>query len=129
MKSFSSFLIVTFLFSSFCILSCSDDDIQEVDLLGEWEIASAFRNGKQTESMRGLFFYFMKDGQLATNMTGSEEVYQFDIDGSFITQRNGKLDADYTVELLTQDSLVLLTTLRSKEFRMILNKKNKLRND
>lgn len=124
MKPFFSFLPIVLLLSSITISSCwPDNDIQTTDLLGQWEIASAFRDGEATETMTGLYFHFEEAGKLLTNMTGMEESYLFELDGNAISQRNGSLDADYSIERLTADSLVMSTTLRSKEFKMVLSKK------
>ena len=124
MKSFFSIQIYSFLFLILIICSCEGDDIiQKADLLGQWEIETGFRNGKQTESFTGMYFNFEEEGVLLTNMTGQEETYKYEIDGQSIFQRNGALDADYNVDLLTTDSLILVTTLRTKELKMILSKK------
>ncbi len=123
MKLFFSIHSYALLFLVVTVCSCiNDNNIQEADLLGQWEIASAFRNGQATESMTGLYFHFKEDGKLLTNMTGMEESYEFEIDDQIILQRNGSLDADYAVSLMTTDSLILTTSLRSKEFKMILSK-------
>lgn len=106
------------------VSSCTNDQFQESDLQGHWEIQSASRNGKATESMRGLFLEFGEAGKLNTNMAGMEESYSYELNGDQIYQRDGQLDADYNIETLSGDSLVLSTTLRSKEFRMVLARKH-----
>ena len=90
------------------------------ELAGRWEISEAFRDGKATDTMEGMFFEFTEDGQLTTNMTGAAETYQYELDGDQIEQREGTIETDYTIESLLEQQLILTTTLRGKHFRMVL---------
>lgn len=123
MKSFFVSYSCFLLFLVLIISSCTDDDaIQESDLLGHWAIEIGYRDGKATESLGGLFFEFMEGDKLLTNMnlTGDEEMCDFELDGETITQRNGSLNVDYTIELFKTDSLILTTELRKKKMKFIL---------
>lgn len=101
--------------------ACGDDAaVQSSELVGRWEIKEAFRDGKATDTMEGMYFEFSEDGQLVTNMTGAAETYSFELDGDEIEQRNGTIETDYTIETLEEAQLVLTTTLRGKVFRMVL---------
>lgn len=111
-------LVVLF---SFAFSSCGNDNaVLLTELSGRWEITEAFRNGKATDTMEGMFFEFTEDGQLTTNMTGAEETYQYELDGDQIEQREGTIETDYTIESLESNQLVLTMTLSGKPFRLIL---------
>lgn len=118
------FLITTLaLFSSTLLFltSCGDDNaITTTDLTGRWEIQEATRNGEATTTMEGMYFTFSEDGQLLTNMTGSEEAYSYELDGDAILQRDGAIEADYVIESFLEGELILTTSLRNKQFRMVL---------
>ena len=103
--------------------SCEDDQVDhQADLLGRWEVITAFRNQMPTESLTGLYYDFAADGQLRTNMTGAEESYVYSLASNVLEQRQGTLDADYEIEALGADTLILRTELRRKQFRIILQK-------
>ena len=123
MKSFfvkhSYYCLLFILMISSCI---GDDAIQESDLLGHWEIVTGYRNGKPSESLAALFFEFREGQKLFTNMnlTGEEEMCDFELDGESIFQRNGSLNVDYNIELFKPDTLILTTELRKKKMKFIL---------
>lgn len=111
------------LFSSalFFLASCGDDNaITITDLAGRWQIQNATRNGEPTTTMEGMYFEFLDDGKLLTNMTGAEEAYTYELDGDAILQRGGMIEADFLIESLAEGELVLTTELRNKQFRMVL---------
>ena len=111
-------LVVAF---SLLLVCCGDDNsIQIADLTGRWEIQEAFRDGKSTDTMEGMYFEFVEDGQLTTNMTGADETYRFELDGNKVQQREGTIETDYVIESLLEQELILTTTLRGKQFRMVL---------
>lgn len=105
------------------IWSCEDDNPQyALDLPGRWEVVNAFRDQAVTESLRGLFFDFQKEGKLITNLSGTEEEYTYELTEEQLLQRDGPISADYTIEQLTADTLILQTVLRKKHFRLIMEK-------
>lgn len=105
----------------FFLASCGDDNaLTSTDLAGRWVIQNATRNGEPTTTMEGMYFEFLDDGKLLTNMTGAEEAYSYELDGGVILQRDGTIDADLLIESLKEGELVLTTELRDKQFRMVL---------
>lgn len=123
------FLLTTLILFSCTVCfftSCGDDNaITTADLTGRWDIQEATRDGAPTSTMEGMYFIFAEDGQLLTNMTGAEEVYSYELDDNTIFQRDGAIEADYAIESLLEEELILTTTLRKKQFRMILHKAEK----
>ncbi|PSR11870.1 MAG: hypothetical protein DA408_00770 [Bacteroidetes bacterium] len=106
-----------------CAACSSNNEEQEAALLGRWEIQEAFRSGEVTTTLAGMFFEFEPDGQLLTNIAGSDENYAYELDGDHILQREGTIEADYAIEELADNRLVLTTNLGNKPFRIVLKKK------
>lgn len=114
------FLSYVLLLSSLCLTTaCGEDDIQNTDMiLGRWDIQEALRGGRPTESLDELFFEFFEEGKMRTNITGSEAEASYEIDGDQLLQRGGPLEADYTIQMLTDSVLVLTTTISSFNFNL-----------
>lgn len=103
--------------------ACEDDQLnQAAQLIGHWEVVAAYRNGAPTESLDGLFYTFSADGQLRTNMTGTEADYRYELDDTELFQQEGPLEVTYQVEIFAADTLILLTELRRKHFRFVLQR-------
>lgn len=90
-------------------------------ILGRWEIQEAFRNGRPTESLAELYFEFLPDGKMSTNLTGAPENAHYEIDGNQLRQTESQLPADYIIEELSDTALVLTTQLRGFDFQFRLH--------
>ncbi len=105
--------------------SCGGDaPFQEEELLGRWDIETPYRNGKFAESLVDLFFDFQEGNRLVTNVTGDEQAFSYELDDELIYQREGSLDATYTIEELAEGRLVLITRLHIYDFRFELVRAN-----
>jgi hypothetical protein len=102
--------------------SQSDTDATIQMLQGRWELLGATRNGKPTESLDGAFFEFMENGKLASNLGGSREEMQYEVQGKTIQQRGGRMDADFQIDMLIDTLLVLDLVLNSTPFKLRLGK-------
>ena len=91
-------------------------------ILGRWEIVEAKRNGDLTESLAGLFFEFQPGGAMRTNLSATEETAAYELQGDKILQRQSQIEADYTIEAVTDSTMTLTTTLRNYNFRFLLAK-------
>ena len=115
-------ILVTFLV---LILSCKQEHEEppftQSDILGRWELAFAQVDGKETDRLRSLYFIFLADTSLLTNIFGSETNYEFSIQEDLITQMS---EPPITYHLLehTDTSLHMQTQLRGKQFTMELHK-------
>ncbi len=118
---FVPFVALGLLFTILSSACGKDSDIDTTDLLGRWDIREAYRDGKSTDTMVGMYFEFSEDGQLTTNMTGADESYRFELSGDEIRQREGTIEADYKIESLLESELVITTSLQGKHFRMVLD--------
>ena len=104
-------------------IGCGNDKNDESHFLhGKWEIDTAIRNGKKTELLTGLFFQFVEDGSMRTNITGQPESVHFELAENKITQREGRIDIDYDVISLTDSTLVLQTSIRNSALELNLKK-------
>ncbi len=107
--------------------ACQDDtgstSFEKNQLLGRWEIAEAYRNGKKTETLTGTFYEFGEDGNMRTNLNPAamEESYPFEFDGQKIQQKGG-VKTEFAVEELTDSTLIMKMTISKFPFRLMLNK-------
>ena len=113
-------------FVGILLYACATDGQTEEQnkLVGRWELKSAQRAAKSTDSLRGLYFEFTGDKVLRTNiMNGVAEEGTWEQEENSIAQRNTSRDIDYTIESLTDSMLVLNTKLSETNFRFVLGKK------
>ncbi|MEM8525224.1 MAG: lipocalin family protein [Bacteroidota bacterium] len=107
------------------ITACDSDPKTEVDtnqLLGKWEVNAATRNGDKTSTLDQLYFTFAENGDMETNMPTLDRASTYELKGSTVQQRGNGVENDYTIESLSDSELILVTTIRNTEFRMVLNK-------
>lgn len=108
-------------------MACSNEEKEaemtmQRQLLGNWQLASAKRAGKDTDSLRGLYFEFAQGGNMKTNILSIAEEGTYSIEEGTIQQRNTQMNVDYLIETLNDTALVLLTNLRETDFRFTLKK-------
>ncbi|MCB0637099.1 MAG: lipocalin family protein, partial [Lewinella sp.] len=105
----------------FLLVACSEEPSFDASLLaGSWELNVAYRNGEPTTSLEGLYFDFDGQDKLSTNLTGIDRVDNYVVDGDRILQSGGPMSVNYKIEELTDQRLVLSTTLRNYDFRFVL---------
>lgn len=123
----SNFSFTVLLTTSF-LLSCQPDgpkkvELNKADLIGRWEIAKGFRNGKETETLTGTFYEFDEDGNMRTNLTPTtmEQSYNYSFSGNEIKQK-GDTPITYTVDSLTSNYLGLNMVINNFQFKLEMNK-------
>lgn len=94
----------------------TDKPNTEEMLPGRWMAAEATRNGKPTGTLTDLFFEFLPNDSLYTNIAGSPQGMRFYVEDGVIQQRKGPFDADYKVQSITEKEMVLNTTLNGFDF-------------
>ncbi len=114
-------LLMVLLWSVLACRNDRNDDLLE-QLIGRWEIEEAYRSGRLTESLAELYFEFLPNGKLLTNIAGMPEEVAYELSGKKILQRNGQIDVEYQVESIEADNLVLTTNLRNYAFRFVLSR-------
>ncbi len=105
-----------------CLPACTSD-INQDDLIGRWEIKSAERDSKPTESLFDTFFEFRDAGKMSTNFNaeGSAKEADFVLTGNLIEQK-GDPSNSYTIDHLEGNEMILRTTLLNYNFKLVLQK-------
>ncbi len=112
-------LIFSFLF----LLGCNSESVDNTDqLIGRWDIREARRNGQATESLDQLYFEFFQDGNMKTNILGADEEATYELDSKTIRQRESQMPIDYTIESISDTSLIMNATINRYNFRFQLGK-------
>lgn len=106
---------------AFAACSSEQDNTDEL-LIGRWEIQEASRNGRSTASLDELYFEFYEDGSMRTNISGATETAKFQLESPLIMQRESKVDADYSIEEISDSTLLITTELRGYAFRFLLKR-------
>lgn len=101
-----------------------DQDHTAERIIGRWELREATRDGKPTESLEALYFEFLPDGKMNTNMAGVPETAAYTVAKNTIQQRQSRIEADYTIEDLGDSTMVLSAIIRDYNFRFRLGKAN-----
>ncbi|NRB52679.1 MAG: hypothetical protein HRU41_33770 [Saprospiraceae bacterium] len=123
MKYKSVFGFTTLIFSFLFLLGCKSESVDNTDqLIGRWDIREAKRNGQATESLDQLYFEFFQDGNMKTNILGADEEATYELDDNTIRQRESQLPIDYTIESISDTSLIMNATINRFNFRFQLGK-------
>jgi hypothetical protein len=102
---------------------CKSEPTFEKELLwGRWELQQGFRDGNPTESLDGLFFEFLEDGQMKTNLPVASGESRYEIQNSQIRQIGSPEEIIYTVQELSDSKLSMSTEMRKVKFSFILQK-------
>lgn len=100
------------------------DEKTQNQLIGKWELKEAYRNGELAESLEDLFFEFTEAGEMSTNILGATLQTDYLFEGDKIVQTAGDngMEVAYSVEAITDSSLLMTTTLRRYNFRFDLRR-------
>lgn len=94
----------------------SSTDETALNLLGQWEIEEARRNGRVTESLTGLYFVFTPEGVFKTNMNGMPEEGTYTLEESKIVTSLVQLPLTYSILTLNDTVLVLQSAYQHYRF-------------
>ncbi len=96
---------------------------------GRWDMVTAFRNERETQTLNGTFFNFSKKQSFITNLPipvgGGPEDNQFVAKYSFIQDTillSGRLPIQFIVEKLDSHSMIMSTTINQQHFRFDLSR-------
>ncbi len=121
-KRTSNVLLLLF---SFMLIApaCTEEPENVKELLpGRWELQHAMRDGQPTRSLTDLYYEFDGEGKMQTNLPVAQGESAYTISGMSIEQeQNGSVIA-YTVESISDTSLVLTTELRDTRFQFNLQR-------
>ena len=120
LKLFPGLILLTM---GILLTSCGPDSSLDKDaLIGRWELRQATRDGKPTESLDQLYYEFIEDGSMKSNLAGQTESGKYEIDNEKLLQRDTKLEVDYLIESLSDSVMTLTTNLRNIHFKFVLEK-------
>lgn len=108
------------------LYSCAQEAefIQE-DIYGNWEVIAAKRNNKLTSTLKDAYFKFYNNGNLETNIFGSDESYSIAIENDIILQ-SGEQETEYKIRMLQNDTLHLSATIQKLNFDFLAVKRDSL---
>ncbi len=125
---FFTWIILSFLISiqwSCTVESTTSDEPKKVEvanqIAGDWVITAAEKSGKSTVMLEGAYFKFQPENKMATNITGSEIIYDIDVKDNVIQQK-GNVEIFYTVESIQDTTMVLTFNMRGYPFKLNLTK-------
>ena len=97
--------------------SCQGDtaEIASSDLEGRWEIISAYRDGKETMTLRDGFFEFVNPDQFKTNILGDTSLYAYSVSRDRIVVKTDPI-IGYTVLDMLSDTLIMRTEIQKLDF-------------
>lgn len=119
-----------FCFSILCcflFVSCADEqnDAQDQDnkiqLTNRWELTSAQRSGKKTETLRDAYFDLKEDGTAIVNLDGRPQDARWETTANLLTLSDTQSDylaADYEISNLQDSTVTLSVTWRDMPFVM-----------
>ena len=92
-------------------------------LLGNWELAKAYRNKEEIVSLDNTMFQFGADGSIISNFNAKSEsqtnTYIVDKD---VIKQTGMSSFTYLIQSVTDSTLVLTTRYRGYDFQLELTK-------
>ena len=91
------------------------------ELAGRWELSWAQVNSADTDRLRDLYFVFLPDTSMQSNILGSEKNFKYSVDGDVITQL-GDPQLQYQVMAATDTTLTMETEIRGSVFTIYLDK-------
>ena len=123
----NKYLFALLIITGFLLISCGDEqqnteiDTNKDQLAQRWELATAERNGKKTETLRDAYFDLQVDGNAVINLDGNAQNAQWDMEENFLKisgTQSGFLSTDYAISDLQDSSMTLTVELRKIPFVM-----------
>jgi hypothetical protein len=119
---------ISFIWSLLLVIGCKSDfkDIKEItteDLLGEWEIYDAVRNGKSTKSLETGNFIFQADSLVLSNLFATQNSLNFTYNKGIIKINGDPNIGSLKINQLQNDTLVLSGKMNVFDMKFYLTKK------
>ena len=104
-------------------IGCKNEQTEEQtgSLEGRWELVSATVDGSNTDRLRDLYFVFLPDSSVQTNLMGSEANYKYTLEDHQITQFSDP-QVIYTMQSLSDSTLVLEMQVQGATFNISLGR-------
>lgn len=131
MKSLTKITFILFI-GLLSFSSCTNNDtsqekakvlnVTKQDIIGEWEIVEATRNGEATDAMNGAFLRFESSGQVFSNLTGEEQMDHYVVENNVIKQ-TGSMGLEYTIKSKENNQMMLDLKMQNFSFEFTVKKK------
>jgi hypothetical protein len=102
------------------LFACTNDT--PVSIVGKWELVEGFRSGKKTESLADTYFKFSPNGEMETNLGGSTETVNYQLEGRTISQDSERFPVAYSIDEIADSTLVLSMEMKNIPFKFVLRK-------
>ena len=90
-------------------------------LEGRWELVSASVNGSDTDRLRDLYFVFLPDTSMQTNILGSEANFKYALIDRQLEQKSDPA-LSYQLQELNDSIIMMSTEIRGSTFEMTLGR-------
>ncbi len=113
--------------AGFLLTGCRDEqqntepNTSKEQLTQRWELTTAERNGKKTETLRDAYFDLQADGSGVINLDGNAQNAQWDTEDNFLKisdTQSDFLSTDYAISNLQDSTMTLSVELRNIPFVM-----------
>lgn len=98
--------------------SCKSDPGRHSDsftLDGRYELTHASIDGADSDRLRDLYYVFLPDSSMQTNIMGSEQNFKYTHEGTNLRQHSDP-EVDYSIQRDTDSTLTLTTEIRGSHF-------------
>ncbi|MCB0687927.1 MAG: hypothetical protein KDC53_15430 [Saprospiraceae bacterium] len=105
------------------IWACKKNEptVDQAQLGGRWELNWAQINGAETDRLRDLYFVFLPDTSMQTNILGSERNFKFDFDGESIKQHSDPA-MEFLIKEVNDSTLTVETEIKGSIFTIYLDR-------
>lgn len=105
--------------------SCTGDSQAEGEVLleGYWGLTQANINGKASDRLSSLYFEFVKDSLVHTNILGEDASYPYQQTETEIIQKSVP-EIIYSIDQLTDTLLTLTTQIQNADFVLYLGRRS-----
>lgn len=106
-------------------LGCRTDEKKTITsqlLEGRWELQVATVNGEGTDRLRNLYFVFLPDTSLQTNIMGSEQNFKYRLTEDDVIHQSSDPPLVYAISEVTDSTIAVETEIRKSVFSITLAK-------
>lgn len=110
---------------TFLLITCgckkNEPGFSHDQLNGRWELNWAQVNGSETDRLRDLYFVFLPDSSMQTNILGSERNFKYSLDGAVISQMSDPV-LSYLLSEVNDSVMTVQSEIRGSLFTIYLEK-------
>ena len=117
------YIYIISLLSLLVVWGCKEAEkpLDGSQLAGRWELVSASVNGSDTDRLRDLYFVFLPDTSMQTNILGSEANFKYALVDRLLEQKSDPA-LNYQLQELNDTIIMMSTEIRGSTFEITLGK-------